>query len=122
MAEIIWYVSEGSENFVGGEENAGYQHFFLYPKHFQKFSYSLNSLLNNKISDQFKLKSYAEDKMTMTQKLKFDQEWVENIVRKREKTFFSFFSNVFKRLLFQDQIKSGLWGKALNFGWSIVWC
>ena len=52
-----------------------------------------------------KLKEFAEDKINVTQKLKFDFGRVENIVRKSSKmlvtSIFSFSHNVFKRLLFQ---------------------
>ena len=52
------------ESIVCKGENAGYQHFLLFPQCFQKpcFSGSFNSLPNYKILDQSKLKAFAGDK------------------------------------------------------------
>ena len=65
----------------------------------QSWSYSLP---NGKISDWSKLKAFAEDKINVTEKLKVVLRRVENIVGKGENavtSIFSFFHNVFKRLL-----------------------
>ena len=44
----------------------------------------LNSLPNDKILDWSKLKAFADDKISVNRKLKFDLERVENIVGKGE--------------------------------------
>ena len=44
----------------------------------------MSSLANNKILDWFKLKAFAENKINVTENLKFLLGRVENIVRKRE--------------------------------------
>ena len=36
------FVSDGEENIVGKEENAGYQHSLLFPQCFQKASFSMS--------------------------------------------------------------------------------
>ena len=46
--------------------------------------YLLNSLPNNKFLDCSKLKAFADDKINMTQKLKYDLERIGNIVGKGE--------------------------------------
>ena len=43
-----------------------------------------NSLPNDKIKDQSKLKEFADDKINAIQKLKFVLGWIENIVVKGE--------------------------------------
>ena len=45
----------------------------------------LNSLLSDKILALTKLRGFADDKINVTQKLKFVLDWVENIVGKRRK-------------------------------------
>ena len=40
----------------------------------------LNSLLNNKILDYSELKAYADEKLNVTERLKFVVEWAENIM------------------------------------------
>ena len=64
----------------------------------------LNPLPNDKILDLSKLKVFADDKIYLTEKLKFLFRRVENIIGKGENTVTSivFFShNVFKSLLIQ---------------------
>ena len=58
-------------------------------------------LPNDKISDQSKLKAFAEDKLKVIQMAKFVLDKIENIVRKEEMlvtSIFFFSHNVFKRL------------------------
>ena len=65
---------------------------------------SFNSLLNDKNSDWSKLKVFAENKINVTEKLKFVSGTVENIVGKEKMlvtSIFSFSHNVFKRLFIQ---------------------
>ena len=40
MAKMVICVSDRVENFVGKGENAGYQHFLLFPQYFQKLYFS----------------------------------------------------------------------------------
>ena len=66
--------------------------------------FPLNSVPNNKILEQSKLKACADDKITVTETLKLVLWRVENIVGKGENAgyqHFSFSHNVFKRLLCQ---------------------
>ena len=58
----------------------------------------LTPLPNNKILDWFKLKAFADDKINVTEKLKFVVGMVENVVGKGENAGYH---NVFKRLLIQ---------------------
>ena len=58
---------------------------------------SIYSLPHNKILDLSKLKSFADDKIDLTQKLKFALETVENIVGKGENAGYHF---IFKTILF----------------------
>ena len=61
------------------------------------------SLPNGKFLDWSKLKAFADDKVNVTEKLKFILERVENIVGKEKMlitSIFSFSLNGFKRLLF----------------------
>ena len=63
-------------------------------------------LPNNKVLDVSKLNAFADDNLTVDQKLKFALGKVENIVGKGENAgyqHFPFSHNVFKRLL--------LWGR-----------
>ena len=66
----------------------------------------LNYLPNDNILVLTKLIALADDKINVTEKLKFVLGSVENIVRKGENAgyqlFFSFLRNVFKRFLIQD--------------------
>ena len=68
-----------------------------------------NSLPNDKILDWSKLRAFADDKINVTEKLKFGLGMVENIVGKRRKcclpAFCPFPHNVFKRLLIQGRLK-----------------
>ena len=49
-AEMIISVLDTVENIVGKEENAGYQHFLLFPQSFQKASFS--GLLKSGLCDE----------------------------------------------------------------------
>ena len=49
-----------------------------------EYSELLNSLPKDKILDRSKLKAFADDKINVNQKLKFDLGKVENIVGKGE--------------------------------------
>ena len=63
---------------------------------FQRRLNPVNSLTNDKISDWSKLKAYAEDKINVTEKMKFVFERVENMVEKEENVGYQHF------LLFQS--------------------
>ena len=84
-------VSDRVENIVEKGENAGYQHFLLFPQCFQKLAVSrllkhrivwlrVNLLLHDKILQLSKLKAFADDKVNMAPKLKLIQGKDENIV------------------------------------------
>ena len=71
------------------------------------------SLPNDKILDWSKLKAFADDKINVTEKLKFVLKRVENILGKGENAgyrHFLFSNYVFKRLYIQGCSKSGLCG------------
>ena len=59
----------------------------------------INSLPNDKFQDWSKLKAFTDDKINLTEKLKFVLGRVGNIVT----SILSFSHNVFKRLLFQGR-------------------
>ena len=91
--EKLKFCSGRVENIVGKGENAGYQHFLLFPQCFRMSSSPgslnlgivwerVNSLPNNKILDWSKFKAHAADKMTVSQNLPFVLGRVENLVRK----------------------------------------
>ena len=63
------------------------------------------SLPNNKILDGTKLKTFANDKINVTEKLKFDLVRVENIVAKGENAAFSPFPTMFSKGFFHMVIK-----------------
>ena len=71
-----------------------------------------NSLSDNKLLTLYKIKAIADDKINMTKKLKFVLATVENVVGKS--SILSFFLNIFKGLLSQGFLKSGLCGKNLT--------
>ena len=103
MLLTYWNVSKRVENIAGKRENEGLDYYFL---HFLQNSIGNLSLgrfvPNNKILTLTKLKTYADDKIIVTEKLKFVLGKVENIVEKEKMlatSIFSFFHNVFKRIL-----------------------
>ena len=51
----------------------------------------INSLPNNKILNQSKFKAFADDKIIVTQRLKFVLGRIENIVGKRENACYKHF-------------------------------
>ena len=70
---------------------------------------SLNSLPNDKILAWSELKPFAEDRMYVTENLKFVLQRMENIVGgENAGHIFSFSNNVLKRLVFQGRLKSEL--------------
>ena len=80
---------------------------------------AINSLPNDKISDRSKLKAFADNKVDVTEKLKFVLGRVENIVGKGENAgyqHFLFFPQCFQRLFSRGRLKSGLCGKGLING------
>ena len=75
------------------------------------FSYLFNSLPNNKIFDLSKFKAFADDKIILTQKLKFLMGRVENIVGKGENAayqHFLLFPQCFQKLSFLEVLKVGI--------------
>ena len=72
-----------------------------------------NSLSNNKILDWSKLKAFADDKIHVNQKLKFDMGRVENIVEKGENAgsqHFLLFPQCFQKASFSGSLKVGIVG------------
>ena len=78
----------------------------------------LNSLPNDKILDCSKLKTFADDKIYVTEKVKFVLGTIKKTLWEKEKmlvtSIFSFSHNVFKSLFLQGRYKSGLCVKELN--------
>ena len=75
------------------------------------------SLPNDKFLNWFKLKTFADDKINVTQKLKFVLGRVENIVAKGENSgyqHFLFFPQCFQKTFYTGSLKSGLCGKKLK--------
>ena len=73
--------------------------------------FNFNSLPNDKILDWSKLKAFADDKMNVNQKLKFDTGRVENIVGKGEKAgyqHFLLFPQCFQMASFSESLKVGI--------------
>ena len=65
-----------------------------------------NSLQSNKILDHSKFKALGDDKINVTEKLKFVFGMAENILGKHEmliSSIFSFSQNIFERLPFQGR-------------------
>ena len=73
----------------------------------------LNSLLNDKILDESKLKAFATNKINMAELLKFVLKRVENIVGKGENAGYQHF------LLFPQCFQKATFSGWLKFG--IVW-
>ena len=71
----------------------------------------LSSLPDDKISDWSKLKAYADDKINMTEKLKFVLKRVENIV---VTSIFCFFPQFFQRLPLKGHLKTRWCSKGLT--------
>ena len=71
----------------------------------------INTLPNNKFSDWSKLKAFADDKINVTEKLKFVFGQVENIVGKGENAgyqHFLLFPQCFQKSSFPRSVKVGL--------------
>ena len=66
------------ENTVGKGEIASYEQFLLFPHSV------FNSLPNDKILDLYNLKAFTDNKINVTENVKFVLERVENIVGKGE--------------------------------------
>ena len=64
---------------------------FTNPCFLDYFQPALNSLPNDKILDWSKLKAFADDKINVTEKMKFVLAKVENIVRKEENAGYQHF-------------------------------
>ena len=74
-----------------------------------KYGERINSLPNDKYLDRSKSKAFADDKINVTEKLKFGPEKVENIVGKEENAgyqHFLLFPQCFKKVSFFKVIKT----------------
>ena len=83
---------------------------FLFPFSFSKSELYFNSSPNEKILDWSKFKAFADDKIDVTQKLKFVLEMVENIVGKGENAgyqHFLLFPQCFQKVPFTGSSKVG---------------
>ena len=72
---------------------------------------TINSLPNDKILDWSKLKALADDKINVTEKLKFVLRRVENMVGKGENAgyqHFLLFPQCFQKASFQGSLKVGI--------------
>ena len=117
VTQKLKFVLGRVEDIVGKGENAGKQHFLLFPQCFLKLSFQ--ELLSSKVLTLYqttefwkltKFKAFAE-KIIVTQKLKFVLRRVENIVGKEEnasKQHFIFFPQCFLRLSFPEVLKVGI--------------
>ena len=68
----------------------------------------INSLPNNKFLDRSKLKAFVDNKMKVTEKIKFVLEMVENIVGKGENAdyqHFLLFPQYFQKVSFSRSLK-----------------
>ena len=74
---------------------------------------SFNPLPNDKFLNWSKLKAFADYKINVNQKLKFDLGRIENIVGKGENAGYQHF------LLFQQSFQKAFFSESLNVG--IVW-
>ena len=75
------------------------------------FSTFINPLPNDKYLDWSKLKGFADNKINVTEKLKFVLRQVENIVEKRENAgylHFLLFPQCFQKSSFQRSFKVGI--------------
>ena len=82
----------------------------------------VNSLPNSKILDWFKLKAFADNRINVTEKLKFVVGRIENIVRKGKMLVTSIFSQYFKKASFPGLLKMGLCGKELRIHDNVMSC
>ena len=76
-----------------------------------------NSLPNNKILQGSKLKAFAEDKINVTEKLKFVSDRVETLLEKEKNAgyrHFLLFPQCFQMASYPGSLKSGLCGKELR--------
>ena len=83
-----------AKNIVDKGENAGKQHFLLYPPCFLPSGRQIlcfNSLPNNKFPHWFNLNVFADDRINLTKKLKFILVRVVNIVGKGVNTDYQHF-------------------------------
>ena len=72
---------------------------------------SFNSLPNNKILDQSKVKDFADNKINVTRNLNFVLAWVKNISGKGENAgylHFVLFPQWFQKLSFLGSLKVGI--------------
>ena len=101
MTQRLKFVLGRIENIVGKGENAGYQHFLLFPQCFQTRSFP----------EQYRRQSNIDDKIIVTQRLKFVLGRIENIVGKGENAgyqHFLLFPQCFQKRSFPGVFKVGI--------------
>ena len=113
VAKMMIYVFDRAENIVGKGENAGYQHFLLFPQCFQKALsfHHCNSLPNDKILDLSKFKAFADDTRNVAKMMIYVFDRAENIVGKGENAgyqFFLHFPQCFQKAFSQGVLKVGI--------------
>ena len=95
MTQNLKFTLGRVDNTLGKGDNTGYQHFLLFPLCFQKLSFDedvksldpalkRSSFTKQQVLDWFKLKAFPDDKVTVTQKLKFVLERMKKIVERGE--------------------------------------
>ena len=91
MENCFWQ----DENNVGKEERVGYQYFLFFPHRIPKGPFSDKEFVlpNDKFLDWSKLKEFADDKLKVTEKLKFVLEGHKR--RTLLLQYFSFSHNIF---------------------------
>ena len=110
-------LSKQVENTVRNGEIARYEQFLLFPQCFQKGCFPgaskgvvvwewVNFLPNDKILEQSKFKTFADNKINVTKKLKFVLGRSENIVGIGENSVYQHFLSydIFKRRLFPGSL------------------
>ena len=125
---MIISVFDSVENIVGKGENAGYQHFLLYPQCFEKASFPdtskgfflwelVNFFPNDKFLDSSKLIEFADDNFGFDENGRNFFKQIETLWKKEKllvMSNFSFSCSDFKRLVLQTRKTQGLCGKGLR--------
>ena len=77
----------------------------------RKSVFLVNSLPNDKILDWSKMNAFADNKINVSEKLKFESDWVDNNVGKGENAgyqHFLLFPQCFQEASFQRLLKDGI--------------
>ena len=108
---MIFSVFEQGKNNVGIGENAGYQHFLLFPQCFEKLpTQDYSPFPKWQILDSSKLKEIKDNNSKFDENGRNFSIQVENTVEKGEIACYS----IFKRLILQTRKNQGLFWKGLT--------